>query len=164
MREVQEEHTVRAWGQSWAAQLRTPTVPWGGGGSPAQCPHSAQPTCLPCPHSHQDYLPTQHPAPLPERLFLRKRAVKGSWLNLLVVSAKCFNVQQIHLWQTEAKKVAVTGRCQESQVGRPCGPFSAELAWSWGVGRLMGEGRGNSDCSCMERTYFVPFCSFVYQR
>lgn len=85
-------------GQSWAAQLRTPTVPWGGGGVSRPVPHSAQPTCLPARTvCSEPFSPTSTQLHFRTAVSQKKGAVKGSWLNLLVVSAKCFNVQQIHL-------------------------------------------------------------------
>lgn len=38
--------------------------------------------------------------------------MKGSWPDLLVVSAKCFNVQQAHSQRTEAKVQQQADRCQ----------------------------------------------------
>lgn len=60
--------------------------------------------------------------------------MKGSWPDLLVVSAKCFNVQQAHLQQTQAKVKQQADRCQSLGWEDP-GP-SAELAWAggWEVG------------------------------
>lgn len=66
----------------------------------------------------------------------KKAAVKGSWPDLLVVSAKCFNVQQAHLQQTQAKVQQQADRCQS--LGWEEGP-SAELAWA-GVWDVVGGG------------------------
>lgn len=71
------------------------------------------PACLQGPPLLQ---PHQHPSSfsLERAASQGKTAVKGSWPESLVVSAKCFNVQQARLWQTEAKVPQQAGRCQES--------------------------------------------------
>lgn len=58
------------------------------------------PACLPAQAAGSLRLlrPHQHPASLQNSSVSEKQAaVKGSWPDLLVVSAKCFNVQQAHL-------------------------------------------------------------------
>lgn len=70
----------------------------------------------------------------------KKAAVKGSWPDLLVVSAKCFNVQQAHLQQTQAKVKQQADRCQ-SLGWEDLGP-STELAWAGGWDVVGGGFRG----------------------
>lgn len=61
--------------------------------------------------------------------------MKGSWPDSLVVSAKCFNVQQAHWQQTAAKVRQQADRCQ-GPAGR-----SGLLQQSWPE---LGAGKGGA--------------------
>ena len=80
-------------GQTWGAQLSTPTVPWAV--SPAHC--HAQPSLPACLPAQEPFSPTSAQLHFRTAVSQEKGAVKASWLGLLGVSAKYFNVQQTHL-------------------------------------------------------------------